>query len=314
MDTMPTRRTAAPTFPIRAVARLTGLSVDTLRAWERRHAAVVPARGQRGRVYSQTDVARLRQLAELVGRGHAIGTIAGAPNAQLARLLAGSSARPARPEPTPADADLETLTSALERYDFGLIERTINRAAALLRPADLVFTLVLPLLQEVGRRWESGQLRPSQEHLVSAVIRGMLSERLHALARVDAAPSIVFATLAGERHELGLLSAAVLAAADGWGVIYLGVDLPAADVVHAVISSGAQAVVLAATTPVDASSREMRQLLRLPADVQIWSGGPAASQLQAAAGRRMQILADLGHVSARLSGLQVPARAADPAS
>ena len=50
------------TYPIRAVSRLTGISVDTLRAWERRYEAVVPGRGQRGRSYSDADVARLQRL------------------------------------------------------------------------------------------------------------------------------------------------------------------------------------------------------------------------------------------------------------
>ena len=65
-----------PAYPIRVVARMTGLSLDTIRAWERRYEAVVPRRNKRGRVYSESQVARLRLLAELVKRGHAIGTIA----------------------------------------------------------------------------------------------------------------------------------------------------------------------------------------------------------------------------------------------
>ena len=40
-------------YPIRAVAQLTGLSVDTLRAWERRYKAVSPQRQGRGRVYNE---------------------------------------------------------------------------------------------------------------------------------------------------------------------------------------------------------------------------------------------------------------------
>jgi len=37
-----------PDYPIRAVSKLTGLSVDTLRAWERRYRAIVPRRNTLG--------------------------------------------------------------------------------------------------------------------------------------------------------------------------------------------------------------------------------------------------------------------------
>ena len=50
---MPTR------YPIRAVAKITGLSLDTLRAWERRYQAVVPERSDRGRQYGPEHIERL---------------------------------------------------------------------------------------------------------------------------------------------------------------------------------------------------------------------------------------------------------------
>ena len=56
----------ARTYPIRAVARLTGVAIDTLRAWERRYGAVTPARDGRGRVYTDEDVARLYLLQRAV--------------------------------------------------------------------------------------------------------------------------------------------------------------------------------------------------------------------------------------------------------
>ena len=70
---MANHRSTPQHYPIRAVARMTGLSVDTLRAWEHRSEAVVPTRNQRGRLYSDVQVARLKQLADLVAHGHAIG-------------------------------------------------------------------------------------------------------------------------------------------------------------------------------------------------------------------------------------------------
>src|SRR5207237_71202 len=54
------------TYPIRAVSLMTGVSIDTLRAWERRYAVVNPVRDDRGRVYSEADVRRIGLLRDAV--------------------------------------------------------------------------------------------------------------------------------------------------------------------------------------------------------------------------------------------------------
>lgn len=60
-----------------AVARLTGIPVQTLRVWERRYKIVGPRQSATGqRQYSPDDVARLTVIKQLVDSGHAIGSIA----------------------------------------------------------------------------------------------------------------------------------------------------------------------------------------------------------------------------------------------
>ncbi len=69
----PTRQT----FRIGAVSRLTGVSTDLIRMWERRYAVVDPLRTDTGtRLYTQEDIARLALIKHLVDAGDAIGTIA----------------------------------------------------------------------------------------------------------------------------------------------------------------------------------------------------------------------------------------------
>lgn len=289
------RAPAAHGYPIRAVARMTGLSVDTLRAWERRYEAVVPGRSERGRLYTDADVTRLRQLGELVRRGHAIGTIAGLPGADLDQLIASTGLQ-AETGPGAAAADLAPVLDALDRYDLDAIEAILNRHAVVLPARELVFAVVLPLLQEIGRRWEAGTLRPSQEHLISATIRSVLGGLLRVMSRPSASPKIVLATLAGERHELGLLCAGLLAASAGHGVVYLGPDLPAGDIVHAAAAAGAQVVMIAATTPGPVPRREVRELLNLAPEVGLWVGGPEAAQVVEIAGARARRIEGLDEV------------------
>jgi MerR family transcriptional regulator, light-induced transcriptional regulator len=291
------RRTPPLHYPIRAAARLTGISVDTLRAWERRYGAVTPSRNDRGRLYSQADVARLQTLAELVRRGHAIGTIARLGNDELGRLVEGSGTeRSGAPDGTASDLDLDTLTAALDRYDHDAIESAVSRYAVILPPRDLVFAVVLPLLREVGTRWAGGRLRPAQEHLLTSSVRSVLGGLLRTSARPQASPKIVFATPTGERHEIGLLAAALLASTAGCGVVYLGADLPAAEIRDAALAAGARLVLVSLTTPGAVPRAEIRMLANLPAPLELWVGGPAAGSLVTAAGdsvRHVHDLADL---------------------
>ena len=64
-------------YRIGKVSKLTGISADTLRIWERRYAAVVPVRTEAGgRIYSTDDVSRLKIMKSLVDGGDSIGTVA----------------------------------------------------------------------------------------------------------------------------------------------------------------------------------------------------------------------------------------------
>lgn len=60
-------------FPIRVVARLTGINPVTIRAWERRYRLVQPERTPGGhRLYSRADVELLRAASRLVDQGVSI--------------------------------------------------------------------------------------------------------------------------------------------------------------------------------------------------------------------------------------------------
>ena len=78
-------------FTIKAVAQATGLTVETLRAWERRYEVVQPSRDGSGRrTYSASDVARLRLLRSATELGHTISRLAQLSEDELAKLVADS--------------------------------------------------------------------------------------------------------------------------------------------------------------------------------------------------------------------------------
>ncbi len=77
-----------PVYRSGAVARLTGIPVQTLRVWERRYKVVGPRQSATGhRLYSPEEVARLAVIKQLVDSGHAIGSIASLGVDQLRAML-----------------------------------------------------------------------------------------------------------------------------------------------------------------------------------------------------------------------------------
>ena len=278
-------------YPIRVVARLTGVPIDTLRAWERRYGAVEPGRDDRGRLYTDADVRKLKLLRQLVDRGHAIGRIAGMPEAELAALIE-AGAEPADRPAVAAGVEVSGLLSAVERYDVVAAERQLGRLAALLPPRDLVREVALPFMREVGEAWEAGRLTIGQEHMASATLRNLLGSLVRLQAPRDGRPGILFATPPGERHDFGILAAAMLAASGGLPVIFLGADLPADDVVQTARRTAARAVILGVTGAAGeaAAAEAVAAVARdLPRGVELHAGGMRSAGLAeavAAAGAR----------------------------
>jgi len=283
-------------YPIRAVSKLTGVAIDTLRAWERRHSAVTPIRDDRGRMYTDADIARLRLLRGAVEQGHSIGRLAGLTDAELRHLATtGASAVSAVAATRRAPIDSTALTAALQKYDATAIDQQISRLASVLPPLELLRDVLMPVLAQVGDDWHRGSARIAHEHLMSSTMRNILGSFLRLYARPEVSTRLLFATLSGERHEIGTLGAAMIAASSGLGVAYLGPDLPAREIVDSVAPAGAQVLVLGltATSADKATERELRTIVRdLPKEVELWAGGRGAVRHTALINPRGLVLRD----------------------
>jgi cobalamin-dependent methionine synthase I len=247
-------------------------------------------------MYTAADVARLRLLRAAVDHGHAIGRLAALSDEQLRRLAAAADAITAADDRVPPTSlDNDALTAALRKFDAAGIDHEIARLATVLRPLDLVRNVLMPMLVRVGDDWHQGRAGAAHEHLMSATIRNILGSFLRLHGRPDQAARLLFATPSGDRHEIGTLGAALLAASSGLGVTYLGPDLPARDIVDAVKPAGAHVLVLGLTTALAAKSKqtELRAIVRrLPKDVELWIGGPAAGRYAEIIGNRGLVLGD----------------------
>lgn len=281
-------------YPIRAVAKLTGLSLDTLRAWERRYQAVVPERSERGRQYGAEDIDRLLLLGKLVEKGHAIGGIAALTNDDLKKLLAPQTSSAIQEILASQDFILPVL-AAIEHFDTARATDELGRLAASLSPRDLVYQVAVPLMREVGIRWHNGTLAIAQEHLISQMLRSLLGNMVRLFRPSNVSKRMVFATPAGEPHEFGILASAMLASMAGIEPIYLGADLPALEIAEAARRSGAQVILLGITVINESTGSEVRKLAAaMPEAGELWLGGAQNSELDFThVGKKILLLKDL---------------------
>jgi methylmalonyl-CoA mutase cobalamin-binding subunit len=299
-------------YPIRAAANLTGISIDTLRAWERRYQAVTPIRSERGRVYGEAEIRRLILLRDLVARGHAIGQVAGLEDSALKKLLVVpvAAAKPPespREEPPVGEA-LLPVVAAIESFDYATANFHLGRLATLLPVERLVSEVVFPLMKLVGERWQHGTLSIAQEHMASSILRNLLGGlvRLNMSSRLS--PRILFATPSDELHEFGILASAMMAVAEGFDVLYLGANLPALEIVAAAERTSPRAVVIGikASAPTQATIEELRVLAgKLPATAELWLGGTDAKKTLASIGNaRSFALEDFSELGVHLARLK----------
>lgn len=269
-------------YSIGVVTRRTGLSPDVLRAWERRYAVVAPSRTDGGqRLYSASDIEKLRLLRRLVEGGHRIASVAKLDLDALTALVreVGDAAGPTAPSVGRAQDLLEELIAAVEALDAVGLEASLRRSAMTLGSEVWIETVIGPLLEAVGDRWHDGKISPAHEHLATATAREVIAWVVRSFTPVADAPLILIATPAGELHELGAMMAAVIAAEAGWRVQYLGPNIPAEDLADAARQLRANAVALSVVHPDHAarSVDEVRQLRRsLSARVPIIVGGKTA--------------------------------------
>jgi DNA-binding transcriptional MerR regulator len=225
-------------YPIRTVSTLTGVNAVTLRAWERRYGLIRPVRTDSGhRLYGRADIDTIHRVIALLDKGVAISQVRHA-------LGETEAAAPRSPESGPWPGYRERLITAIAQFDENRLEDTYNEILALY-PTDLVTRKVLlPLLVELGERWESAEGSVAEEHFFGVYLRNKLGARFHHRSRNNTGPKLLAACLPGEHHEAGLLLFALAAHERGFRLVLLGADMPLAELSHAAHRAQCAAIVL----------------------------------------------------------------------
>ncbi len=157
---------------------------------------------------------------------------------------------------------VEGLWTAVDTFDEELFDRSL---AGILwdRPLEEAVTgVVLPFLEELGHRWETGELSVGHEHFASNLVRHRLGALTLDMEYDETSPVAVLACPTGERHDLALLCFALLLSRRGWRTRFLGGDTPMAALSMAARAGRVDAVVVASTRvlPLEAHATSLRRL------------------------------------------------------
>ncbi len=146
------------THRIHRVAKLTGLSKDVIRVWERRYGLVKPSRSSnRYRQYSDEEVALLRFVKAQIEQGATIGALAVEGHDSLVarmRIATPVSAEDQKPH----ERLLDDLMGSLAPLDKAGFERRLNGAVAVIPFEEAVQRILLPLQRRIGELWHEGRL------------------------------------------------------------------------------------------------------------------------------------------------------------
>ena len=215
------------------LSRRVGVAPETLRAWERRYGVLCPGRTDAGyRVYGRDDELRARRMRELIDGGWAAG--------EAAHAVTEPAAAPVLAPPAAAVAE---LLGSLLHYASAEAHATFDRLLAARSLDGALRDVVLPVLHEIGERWERGEISVAQEHYATELLAG----RLRGLAREwddGLGPRAVLACPSGERHDIGLLCCGLALHRRGWRVTYLGPDTPVEALASTVGTISASLVVI----------------------------------------------------------------------
>lgn len=253
-----------PLYNIGVVARMTGLSMATLRAWERRYEFPEAQRTAGGhRLFSEEDVMSLRWVKARIDEGMQTAQAIQALRHQEAtgHLVHIDQTIDTERPTIPQDEAIPHLENYQTRlYEF-LVAREIQHADSLLgdalavfTPEDLILDILGPTFNQIGQAWEDGHISIATEHMASGYLRQRLLMWLLSSPPPHRASPIVLACAPDEWHEGSLLMIGGLLRRQGRPIAYLGQAVPLPDLATFVRDIKPPLVVLVAMTEKAAAS------------------------------------------------------------
>ncbi|MBV4474520.1 MerR family transcriptional regulator [Pseudomonas sp. B2M1-30] len=265
-------------FPIREVARLTGVNPVTLRAWERRYGLIQPTRTESGhRLYSMTDIEHVRSIVDWIDRGVAVSKVGKIlaktePRKVLANIISDDQVQ----------ADYlqwqEQIQRAVSSFDDQELDRVYGQIFSSY-PLPVVFQdILMPLWLQLLQRQEAfGQT--SEWLFFDGFLRARVLHRIIML-RGSQPRRVIVSALSGQCRELELLVAALFLSDNDSGVRVLTTGQPFDELTLVCEKIKPQALVLFSNHAPGPELPRRLNRLALSLDCQLMLAGDASDLVQ----------------------------------
>lgn len=292
-----TRKNDIPTFNMKVVVQETGLTPDTLRAWERRYGMPSPERTKGGhRLYSQYEIDMLKWLIARQDEGLSISKAV-----DLWHQLKDKGDDPFETVPASSDqpplltdisgnqmADIRAAwLKACLNFDERNARHILAQAFAVFPMESVCFEIMQRGLNEIGQGWFKGTITEQQEHFSSMLAIRQLEALLASTsgAANQTGGRLVVACPPKEQHTFSPLLLALLLSWRGWSVVYLGADVPVGRLEASLEAIKPRLVILIAQTLYTAGTMYPMAALLRQKQVPLGFGGAVFSYLEDARAR-----------------------------
>jgi len=272
-------------YTIKQASRLTGVSVASLRTWERRYGVVEPHRNDSGyRLYDEKDLSAMSTMRRLVDGGWSPAEAADAVRRGTVPAVLDQVVGPETstgPHPPNAVTYMQRFLSSAEQMDTAGIEESLDGGFALGSFEHVVDSWLFPTLEALGEGWARGEIDVAGEHAASHAVHRRLSAAFDAAASRSRGPAVVVGLPSGSQHDLGALAFATAIRRRGMDVLYLGANVPVSSWEAAVRSREARAAVMSVVSPKDRPSAiaVAERLLSQALVPTVCAGGASAANL-----------------------------------
>jgi len=206
---------------------LSGVKAHTIRMWEQRFLMFEPRRTPGNiRYYNDSDLKKLLNLSFLTQQGYKVSVLARMSEEELSRRVVDLSLTC-----TGVESRIQSLTMhmlQLNELGFTQLLSVFIKESGLER---VMLDIVFPFFRAIGFMWQTGTITPAHEHFITHLIRQKLIVSIDQMDYVqqEAAKKYLLFLPEGEFHELGLLFAHYVIRSRGHETIYLGANVPYAD-------------------------------------------------------------------------------------
>ena len=215
-------------YSITDLSRLSGIKQHTIRIWEQRYGILKPERTDtKIRFYSDKELKQIINISLLNKNGLKISKIALLSDAELLEKVNEL-------ENTHYNHEIvvDQLTKSMIEFDEIGFEKIVNTSILKFGFQSVVIDVIYPFLEKIGLLWLTGNINPAQEHFISNLIRQKIIVAIDgqtAHYKSDTKKVMMFLPQ-HELHEIAFLFYSYLLKINQYHVIYLGANLPNADV------------------------------------------------------------------------------------